>query len=358
MALEAGAYVDYDEEPLCIDGEFYERFLSPLPQILEISTEEFGYEIHSVFIAMQKRLLSRIKSDLPEVMSEVFFDPHEGRRSLIQRLESPFLENHQERLNFRNPEKIGRRAFETIRKSPRNMFSLPTVVRGLALIGWTSKYVRDRRKCLFCPAQTDLETKGKYCHRHSQSDPNTEDRTASRLYMQYRVGKKARQLADELGIQTQPKTKSILSEPSHLRTMMDVLVPIEMSEGLDGSAKLESTQKYLLEHCPRVLHKLGGQSILQLKYEELGEKIREVLNPYRFKLDHLQSHIQSFEEWFSLEELVQPGIRGAGKKMRSRVSKAAELATAGYRQVEIAKIMGVQESTVSNWARKYKNHGM
>jgi len=351
-AMAAGAHVDYDEESTQMDGEFYEKFLAPLPQILGIRTSDLAFEKAPLWFALSERLVSCIKSLCPEVLSEVRFREDDKYRSLIERVEKEFLQKSEKPLNPLNPEKVAQRAFREIRQTKRDVSSLPNVVRGLALIGWVSKNVGDHRKCSFCPAQTDREIGGKYCHRHNQRNRNGAERTASKLYMQYRMGKNAKQLADQLGIYPPSEEKTVLSEPSRLRTMIRILLPNKIANDWDKK-ELEKVHRLLLQYCPRVLKTLGGTAVLELGYRELAERVKEKLNPYRFNADFLQFHVYAFEVWFSLEEQVQPKSRGLGRRMRERISQAIVLATEGKSQVEIARIMQVRESTVSIWKKKY-----
>lgn len=352
-AMAAGAHVDYDDESTQMDGEFYEKFLAPLPQILGIRTSDWAFEKAPIWFALSERLVSCINSFCPEILSEVRFRDNDKYRSLIERVEKEFSLKSEEPLNPHNPEKVAQRAFSEIRQTKRDVSSLPNIVRGLALIGWVSKNVGDHRKCSFCPAQTDREIGGKYCHRHNQRNRNGAERTASKLYMQYRMGKNAKRLADQLGIYPPSEEKTVLSEPSRLRTMIRILLPNKIPDDWDKK-ELEKVHRLLLQFCPRVLKTLGGAAVLELGYRELAESVKEKLNPYRFNADFLQFHVYAFEVWFSLEDKVKPDVRGEGKKTQARILKARELALAGSRQVDIAKIMGVGESTVSSWAKKYK----
>ncbi|MFJ7565555.1 helix-turn-helix domain-containing protein [Herminiimonas sp. NPDC097707] len=354
-AMAAGASVDEDDDeeesegrPTQMDGERYELFLSPLPQILGVSTETLGFDTVRIWKRLNKSLVLNISKHCPEILTEVSFYPDDTYRSLIDRVEksrpqaAPF--------NLRNLSKVAQRAFSLIREHKRCASSLPDIVIGLALIGWVLKKIKDERQCAFCPAQIAPEIGGKYCHDHSQGNRNDSDRTASKQYMKYRVGQQARRLADQRGIQLRDNRRSILSEPSHMRALIKILIA---NESPLTTGDLDEIH-HLLQQYPHALAKLGGASVLKMTYLELIECIRDRLNPYRFNESMLQFHIRSFEVWLSLEAEVLSVTRGSGKAMSKRLEEAIVLAQAGNSQADIAKNMGVTESTISNWKKKYE----
>lgn len=351
VAMAAGALVDYQEEedgPTQMDGEFYELFLSPLPQILGISTKDLGFDTALIWKTLNNNLVLSIRERCPEILTAVSFYPGDTYRSLIDRIEK--LRPQTAPLNLRNLPKVAQRAFSLIKEHKRCVSALPDVVTGLALMGWVLKEIKGERECALCPAQIDPEIGGKYCHNHSQGNRNGSDRTASKQYMKYRVGRQARRLADQRGIQLRTMKRSVLSEPSNIRTLIKLLLANELSLASNDLDKV----RHLLQQCPRVLEKLGGNSVLEMKYRDLTECIRDGLNPYRFNETALQFHIYAFEVWLSLEAEVLSVKRGKGKAMATRIEEAIALAQAGNSQVDIAKCMGVAESTVSSWKKKYE----
>lgn len=356
VAMAAGASVDYenddddveDVQPAKMDGEFYELFLSPLPQILGVSTEALRFESVRVLKSLNTSLALNVRTHCPEILTAVSFYPEDTYRSLIDRIEK--LRPQTTPFNLRNLSKVAQRAFSLIREHQRCVSSLSDIVIGLALIGWVLKEIKDERQCAFCPAQIAPEIGGKYCHNHSQGNRNDSDRTASKQYMKYRVGKQARRLADQRGIQIRTNRRSILSEPSHIRALIRLLLANELPLVSDELDKIQ----YLLQQCPHVLEKLGGLSVLEMTYPDLVECIRDGLNPYRFRESALQFHIYAFEVWLSLETEVLCITRGAGKAVPKRVEHAIVLAQAGNSQSDIAKSMGVAQSTVSSWKKKYE----
>lgn len=348
VAMAAGASVDYadDDEPTKMDGEFYELFLSPLPQILGVSTEALSFETVRILKSLNTSLVLNVRKHCPEVLVAVSFYPDDTYRSLIDRVEK--LRPQTAPFNLRNLSKVAHRAFSLIREHKRCVSALPDIVIGLALIGWVLREIKDERQCAFCPAQIAPEIGGKYCHNHSQGNRNDSDRTASKQYMKYRVGRQTRLLADQRGIQVRSKRRSILSEPSHIRALIKILLANESSLASDDLDKIQ----HLLQQSPRVLEKLGGLTVLEMTYPDLVECIRDELNPYRFRESALQFHIYAFEVWLSLEAEILSVTRGAGKALPKRIEEAIVLAQSGNSQVDIARSMGVAESTVSSWVKK------
>lgn len=110
---------------------------------------------------------------------------------------------------------------------------------------------------------------------------------------------------------------------------------------------------FALKKSPRVVALLGGRKIFALSYIRLVDKIRMDLNPYTTDESLLMYVILDFETWLNLEERVQPKLRGPGKDSSRRVNRAIALAKSGKRQVEIARELGVGESTVSSWTKKH-----
>lgn len=353
VAMGAGASVDYEDDdedvqPAKMDGEFYELFLSPLPQILGVSTEALSFETVRILESLNTSLVLNVRKHCPEILTAVSFYPDDTYRSLIDRVEK--LRPQTAPFNLRNLSKVAHRAFSLIREQKRCVSALPDIVIGLALIGWVLREIKDERQCAFCPAQIAPEIGGKYCHNHSQGNRNDSDRTASKQYMKYRVGKQARLLADQRGIQVRSKRRSILSEPSHIRALIKILLANELPLESDDLDKIQ----HLLQQCPRVLEKLGGLTVLEMKYPDLVECIKDELNPYRFRESALQFHIYAFEVWLTLEAEVLPVKRGTGKAMPKRIEEAIALAKSGNSQADVAKNMGVTESTISSWKNKYE----
>ena len=154
----------------------------------------------------------------------------------------------------------------------------------------------------------------------------------------------ARKLADIEGSVVKQVHKSYCTELQLQNRMFDMLTE---HRSIDSSQTLEGIHRDLAI-CPLVVEKLGGNSIFNLERHELLEKIQSILNPYRVTL----STFHDYQIWFTLEARVQPGMRGNGVKASGRMNEAITLAKLGKTKAEIAKTLGVAQSTVSSWVKK------
>ncbi len=336
--------------PAGVEEWDYCEILGSLPWILgEILSKEYEYENELV---LEKAIFNDLYKVLRRNLPQTFFDISDeevSHKELISRFHASAIA-WQERLalNAYNPVGVARSGFKLVREAPADVSSLARIAWGIALVGWASRQLLKSRKCKFCPRRAVLSSQ--YCYEHGQMDLNDHDRNASLQYQKYRTGKEAWLLARRINKSHEVILSRDETSNGHTSLMLDILSPSQLTFpaalnlGHLGAA---------LRASARVRTVLGMDKLTYpLDYHNIIKKIRDVLTPFYDREEQLPKSILSFENWFDMEERVQPKKRGTGKAASRRIRKAISMAERGYTQVDIAKKLGVRQSTVSAWKAK------
>jgi len=200
--------------------------------------------------------------------------------------------------------------------------------------------------------------------------------------MNYRIGRKAKQLAIERGQVEKLQGNAIFRARENELAMADILfnsqhtsvllehdknchiVEVESSESgrdsnmVNSSFHSSEVNRDILvfvlgKQCPLTLKILGGTTVLSYGHADLLKILRDKIDPYEW-VDHAWGEkIFACELWLQLEAEVAPGERGLGKKSQLRIEEAMKLASSGMSKVQIALTLGVSPSTISKWL--YRN---
>lgn len=319
----------------------------PLHVILQIRPADFGSSLKNFRKAIEVSLIRSISIHCPTLISVLARDPSESYDALIRRFNAAESFSKGEFLNPHNPEHVGRRGLKLIEDAEPSATSVSQIAWGVALIGWSSLIIGTTVECTFCPRRSAPDSM--YCFEHSQSDCDNSNgyRTSAKQYTKYRTGKMAKRIANKEGW--------LLKTPKYLRR------PLPMDEILRPRSTLEQSRSHIfnvyrtLEDCPRVLSRLGGASILSLNYTALIETIRATLNPFESNHIFFFRVVICFEKWFEFEEKVRHRMRGRGVNASKRVREAISMAKKGATKTEIARKLGVGQSTVSSWIKKHES---
>jgi hypothetical protein len=222
------------------------------------------------------------------------------------------------------------------------------IIWGLAFIGaaWDMQFRCDRCQICFRRARPGEA----HCDFHSQS--TAIDIPRSEAFQQYRRGLRAREL--------------ILKEPlvadfmfgSHMQlhverrlALPDILFPLVPigDDWPDEHGNLIS----ILEISSRVVAAAGVEQFRTMPHEMLVECLRKKIDPYNWSNDLWDVRVNQAERWLEFEEKVSPGIRGKGRITSAMVSSAIDLVTSGYSKGQIAAMLGVTPSAISQWVRRY-----
>lgn len=380
-ALLAGAEAEYfppDYPELkrrtYLDRDVYVSLVSPLVSALNIDIEEYGSRADLIASLVWKRLRHKAMKEQFSVWSSITAD--KTAISLMRNLQEAgyagrdlFGESDQPReLTI-----ISGIAMKLVRSVNAGRFDLVSVLYGLALIG-AIKLLIGQKGCALCFRRTWPGRK--LCSEHSQSRTDKSDR--SRVYMNYRIGRKAKQLAIERGQVEKLQGNAILRARENELAMADILfnsqhtpvllehdenchvLEVEPSEsGWDSNlvnASFHSSEVdrdilvfILGQKCPLTLRFIGGDSVLNYGYAELLKILRNKIDPFEW-VDHAWGvKLFACELWLQLEAEVAPGERGLGKKSQLRIEKAIKLAGTGMSKAQIALSLGVSPSTISKW---------
>lgn len=221
------------------------------------------------------------------------------------------------------------------------------IIWGLALIGagWRSK--GQRGYCEFC--YRHAYPGGRFCPFHRQSSRSDEER--SQAYVRYRKGRLAAVKDQERNGAPRSFVKSAIMdyETGH-QTLATILFPMAP---LDGWEQERKDLIHALEDAPRVLKMIGGKQCLSLPYEDIAERLRTYVDPYKFDDFLWWAAVWHAEKWLVLEAIPSSRKRGKGRTTQVLVERAIELARAGGTNSQIAFTLGVAPSTVSSWVQRY-----
>ncbi len=224
---------------------------------------------------------------------------------------------------------------------------ISAILWGLALIGaaWGMQ-----RRCGLCRLCFRHARPGEmHCDFHSQS--SAIDLPRSVMYRHYRKGR----LARELALKDTHAALLIIASPiqRHIYerlVLSDVLFQFDPD---DDESSAHSMLIYALEISPRVVSVSEIDEFHTMPYKTLIECLRNKIDPHNWSNDLWEVRVLQAERWLEFEEQASPGVRGKGRKTSAMVSRAIGLASSGHSKGQIAAVLGVTPSAISQWIRRY-----
>lgn len=330
----------------------YDHSLGGFPRFLgDFLGKKYQYKSESVLCQqLISDLVGALAMRFPVTLKEILEAPS-SRSGLLSRFNASEASITSGGLSSsEGPVKAAQLGLKLMYETPRSIDTLPYIAWGLALIGWSFVRLCELEQCAFCPRVA--EHKSKFCRQHRMTQFEGQGRTASRQFQKYRAGQNAKIfLSGKTSPDRNGERAGLGRAMRNREAMFEIIQPaFVIHKNWDLIKGLEDA----IRDCPKTVEKLGGaEQVAALGYHELVVHIREVLRPYRFEEELLPQTLYAFEEWFKCEEQVLRKTRGGGKAAAHRLKKAITLAESGHRQIDIATMLGVQQSTVSTWAKKY-----
>lgn len=337
----------------------YLQLMNPLSMAMGISV--FNVDLNA---AQFKELLIETFLALEEVHSRTFVAvaaKNKGKFSgLIDRFNDTTFVDAERPLNASNIVAVARSGYSLYREALGGKTDFEKLIWSIALIGWASLALSETKKCEFCPRRTSPG--GQYCTEHDQTDLSQVGRTRSAQANKYRVGKNAHAFAVQLEEVKKPtvdknkqkdaahqeKGKSDGDVVTRALWMSNILFPAYLTWDVFCDEHI----RLVLQHSPLVRRLIGGDAILERPYVEIVDVLRTTLNLFEIEERALPYSVGSMEEWLKCEEQVKLGVRGFGTKACARIDEAIVLARQGSTRTEIARALGVGQSTVTLWVKK------
>lgn len=352
-ALDAGAEVDYyppDHAEVVvrdhIDPAGYEALVGPLAQLSGTDISKLGQRASTVKASIWRWIRKVGASETTEKW--ILLSGIRSRISLMSEF-SGYLAK--ERLSGApkfptNPVSAARYGYWLIREgASQNEKPILPIIWGLALIGaaWHD-YLRIGY-CKFCFRRS--RPGSVFCGFHSQGGT---EKNRSNAYIGYRRGRRARDLAVERGLGEKLWPSAMARQMAERLTLPDVLFQMRPISHVDDEHLMLTMA---LAASPLIVEKLGGPKCQKLSYDELLSLLMERIDSYEWEYSNWPQKIYQAEIWFALEEEASPGKRGSSLRTKEMVDRAILLAASGAKNCDIANILGVAPSTISQWLKRY-----
>lgn len=211
----------------------------------------------------------------------------------------------------------------------------------LAWIGIAAQEILKMRHCDLCfrwaiPGHD-------HCYEHSQSKeaPGTPQEKSLRYRNAVKIAATYRE----------PPRPVPRHSTMSVRRLPQIMARLIWHTPLPDEERTVRTIKHALAKRPAVLAQVGPDT-LSLKSMAIYKRLEE-------RIDHLEVNpsawvwkIKQLDRWERERASRCPGRRGVGRKTRWRIVGAISLAEKGFSKFMIARILGIQPSTISNWIRR------
>lgn len=208
----------------------------------------------------------------------------------------------------------------------------------LAWIGLAVRAIVAMTPCRFCyrwavPGE-------KFCLQHSQTltAPGSRSEKAAR----YRLGKK---VASRYHYPLRSPPKYVQYSIEKLPRLLARLLwksPAPNEEGV-----VQRIRKVLNSH-PQ-LSTYAGENLSALPGARLYKRLNEIFDPLEFNPVSWAWKLKRALQWIEIERKLSPGSRGKGRRTKYRITMARAFARMGNTKSEIAQLLGISPSTISNW---------
>lgn len=234
--------------------------------------------------------------------------------------------------------------WELIRQAARKDGVVEYLFWGLGILGWVSTIYSDMKVCRYCFRWSVPGSP--FCFLHSQSKSIAGD--VGHAYSRNRAGGRVFKAARHMNMEVRQAFSAI--DDVYQRTVLAEFLffnTLSEEEGVE-------LRRALLD-APHVLTALGGKRILSLVNNKLFDLVRNRINPMELFPISLIYNVMLAERLMNIEAQRKAG-RPKGKRNESSnvmLEKAIELFKLGNRPVDVALILGVSRSAVSNWIGRY-----
>ncbi len=358
-ALDAGAEVDYypPDHPEVdirdyIDPAGYEALVGSLVQLSGTDLSKLGLRASTTKASIWRWVR---KTAAKDAANEWKFLSGVRRRASLMGAFSDYL--IEERLAGApkfptNPVLVARYGYWLIReRALQDEKPILPIVWGLALIGATWQDYLRIGYCKFCFRRS--RPGAMFCDWHSQGGVNEKNRSIA--YLRYRRGRRARDLAVERGLGEKLWPSAMARQMAEKLALPDVLFQMKPTSHVNDEYLMLAMA---LAASPHVVEALGGPTCLDLPYDDLLSLLMARIDPYEWEYTVWPQKIYQAEIWLGLEEEALPGKRGKGIRTQELVKRAINMAKEGRKNHEIAVSLGVAQSTVSRWLKRYPEFNM
>jgi len=208
----------------------------------------------------------------------------------------------------------------------------------LAWLGLSVRTIVAMNPCRFCyrwavPGET-------FCLQHSQTltAPGSQSEKAAR----YRLGKKT---ASRYHYPPRSPPKYVQYSFDKLPRLLARLLwksPAPNEEGV-----VQRIRKVLNSHPQLSAH--VGENLSALPGARLYKRLNEIFDPLEFNPVSWAWKLTQAARWIEIERKLAPGKRGKGRRTRIRIAMARSYARMGYTKSEIAYLLEISPSAISNW---------
>jgi hypothetical protein len=247
--------------------------------------------------------------------------------------------------NFRLPASIARDAWQLVLGAAldKPKPDLEMLAWGIALIGWVAAVIQNLTPCESCfrwaaPGR-------RYCLEHSQI--GAARGTGSERYLRYRIGR----LVSKLN-KTDHGLSGVKFDPFNSDGLKSQILWELLRSNTIAKSRVEVVRAALIK-CPHTLEIVGGKAVLSFSSDKLVATLQDKLDPFEVVPESFFLKINMSEKWLEQKHVVAPGKRPLNVNTSRLVVEAIELAKRGSSVTEIAALLKVSKSAVSNWKQRY-----
>lgn len=183
----------------------------------------------------------------------------------------------------------------------------------------------------------------RFCHQHSQS--SLAPGSPSERFVRYRLG---RRVSDEFKY---PPREPPLPARRPAQRLPRLIARLLWGTPLPDEERTARAIRRALERNPAVLDTVGSDA-MRLRTGRLFERLAERLDPYEINPAAWVWVIGRAARWKRIERRLNEATHPMRPETRLCISVATEKAKEGLTRAEIAELIGVRRSAISNWIRR------